>query len=80
MRARGTRAPGDLPILGPDERARLVRLMNLTRAAWRPATRMLLRAELRDARSCGTLAYWGPLYDREDIILANAFGPGAGSE
>jgi hypothetical protein len=73
-------ASNDLPMFGPDERARLVRLMNLSRAAWRPATRMLLRAELRDARSCGSLANWGPLYDLEDVVLANAFAPTARSE
>ena len=47
--------------------------MNLSRAAWRPATRMLLRAELREARSCGTLAGWRPLFDLEDTVLTNAF-------
>jgi len=51
------------PMFGPDERARLVRLMNLSQAAWRPATRMLLREELREARSCGRLANRRPLYD-----------------
>jgi len=61
------------PMFGPDERARLVRLMNLSHAAWRPATRMLLRAELRDARSCGRLANWKPLYDLEDVVLTDAF-------
>jgi len=73
----GSHAPttsADLPAFGPDERARLVRLMNLSRAAWRPATRMLLRAELRDARCCGALTNWGPLYQVEDVLLANPFG------
>jgi len=74
-------APGptasELPPFGPDERAQLVRLMNLSRAAWRPATRMLLRAELRDARSRGPLANWGPLYDLEEVVLADAFGSAA---
>src|SRR5262249_24098830 len=69
----GAIASQELPIFGPDERARLVRLMNLSRASWRPATRMLLRAEWREARSCGLLADWGPLYDLEDVVLGNAF-------
>ena len=68
-----TIAQNDHPMFGPDERARLVRLMNLSQAAWRPATRMLLRAELREARSCGRLANWRPLYDLEDVVLSDAF-------
>jgi len=68
------------PMFGPDERARLVRLMNLSQAAWRPATRMLLRAELREARSCGRLANWRPLYDLEDVVLTDAFAHAAMSE
>ncbi len=68
-----TTAQNGHPMFGPDERARLVRLMNLSRAAWRPATRMLLRAELREARSCGRLANWRPLYDLEDVVLTDAF-------
>ncbi len=68
------------PMFGPDERARLVRLMNLSHAAWRPATRMLLRAELREARSCGRLANWRPLYDLEDVVLADAFASTVMSE
>jgi len=78
------RAPGpsgaiEHPLFGPDERAQLVRLMNLSRAAWRPATRMLLRAELREARSCGPLANWRPLYDLEDVVLGDAFASTARS-
>jgi hypothetical protein len=79
-RAPGRNASHDLPMLGPDERARLARLMNLSRAAWRPATRMLLRAELWEARSCGPLANWRPLYDLEDVVLANPFAPPASGE
>jgi hypothetical protein len=62
-----------LPAIGPEERAQLVRLMNLSRTAWRPTTRMLLRAEWREARSSGPLADWGPMYDLEDVVLANPF-------
>ena len=69
----GPTGPIEHPMFGPDERAQLVRLMNLSRAAWRPATRMLLRAELREARSRGPLANWRPLYDLEDVVLADAF-------
>jgi hypothetical protein len=63
----------ELPEFGSDERARLVRLMNLSRTAWRPATRMLLRAELHEARTRGALADWGVLYDLEDVVLAGPF-------
>lgn len=70
---RQTLAQGDHPVFAPDERAQLVRVMNLSRAAWRPATRMLLRAEIREARSRGTLAKWEALYDLEDVVLDNAF-------
>lgn len=63
----------DWPMLGPEERALLVRLMNLSRTTWRPATRMLLRAEWRQARSCGPLAGWGALDDLEDVVLSNPF-------
>jgi len=75
-----TTAQNGHPMFGPDERARLVRLMNLSQAAWRPATRMLLRAELREARSCGRLASWRPLYDLEDVVLTDAFASTAMSE
>ena len=71
--APGPTGPVEHPLFGPDERARLVRLMNLSRAAWRPATRMLLRAELREARSRGPLANWTPLYDLEEVVLGDAF-------
>jgi hypothetical protein len=80
VRAPETTAQNGHPIFGPDERARLVRLMNLSRAAWRPATRMLLRAELREARSCGRLANWRPLYELEDVVLTDAFGSAAAGE
>ena len=75
-----TTAQNGHPIFGPDEHARLVRLMNLSQAAWRPATRMLLRAELRDARSCGRLVNWRPLYDLEDVVLTDAFASTATSK
>jgi hypothetical protein len=75
-----TTAQNGYPMFGPDERAQLVRLMNLSQAAWRPATRMLLRAELREARSCGRLANWRPLYDLEDVVLTDAFASTAMSE
>jgi hypothetical protein len=41
---------------------------------------MLLRAELREARSCGRLANWRPLYDLEDVVLTDAFASTAMSE
>jgi hypothetical protein len=66
--APATTALNGHPMFGPDERARLVRLMNLSQAAWRPATRMLLQAELREARSCERLANWRPLHDLEEWI------------
>ena len=72
-RGRQTLAQRDHPVFGPDERAQLVRVMNLSHAAWRPATRMLLRAEIREARSRGTLAKWEALHDLEDVVLYNAF-------
>ena len=75
-----TTAQNGHPMFGPDERARLVRLMNLSQAAWRPATRMLLRAELRDASSCGRLVNWRPLYDLEDVVLTDAFASTATSK
>jgi hypothetical protein len=71
--AHGSTVRIDHPAFGSEERAQLVRLMNLSHAAWRPATRMLLRAELREARSRGPLASWGALYDLEDVVLADAF-------
>jgi hypothetical protein len=77
--APGSSGPFEHPMFGPDERAQLVRLMNLSRAAWRPATRMLLRAELREARSRGPLANWRPLYDLEDVVLGDAFASTARS-
>ncbi len=77
--APGSSGPFEHPMFGPDERAQLVRLMNLSRAAWRPATRMLLRAELREARSRGPLADWRPLYDLEDVVLGDAFASTARS-
>lgn len=39
------------PVCGPDERARLIRIMNLSRSATWPAVRPLLRDELREALS-----------------------------
>jgi hypothetical protein len=75
-----TTAQNGHPMFGPNERARLVRLMNLSQAAWRPATRMLLRAELREARSCGRLANWRQLYDLEDVVLTDAFASTAMSK
>ncbi len=77
--APGSSSQFEHPMFGPDERAQLVRLMNLSRAAWRPATRMLLRAELREARSRGPLADWRPLYDLEDVVLGDAFASTARS-
>ena len=78
--APGSSGPFEHPMFGPAERAQLVRLMNLSRnSAWRPATRMLLRAELREARSRGPLANWRPLYDLEDVVLGDAFASTARS-
>jgi hypothetical protein len=72
-------AASDWPALGAEERALLVRLMNLSRTAWRPATRMLLRAEWRQARSGGPLAGWGALDDLEDVVLSNPFATSTNS-
>lgn len=80
LRGRQPLDQGNHPVFGTDERAQLVRVMNLSRAAWRPATRMRLRADLREARSCGSLANWEALYDLEDLVLDNTFASTAISE
>jgi hypothetical protein len=61
------------PVFGPDERARLIRIMNLSRSATRPAVRELLRDELRLALSEEPLASWPVLRRLEEAVNANAF-------
>jgi hypothetical protein len=61
------------PVLGPDERARLIRIMNLSRLAARPAVRPLLRDELREALSQEPLASWPALRCLEEVVNADAF-------
>jgi hypothetical protein len=59
--------------LGPNERASLIRIMNLSRLATEPAARRLLRAELREARSQELLAEWPALRQLEEVLSADAF-------
>jgi hypothetical protein len=73
--ASGTPGQGGCPVFGPDERARLVRLMNLSRAA-----RPLLQAELREARACQAFAQWRLLQDLESVLRADPFAFSVRSE
>lgn len=60
------------PSLGIDERAHLVRMMNLSSAAYRPAVRPMLIGELRDIRTMPTLASWTFLADLDDLLRVDA--------
>jgi hypothetical protein len=60
-------------VLGPDERARLIRIMNLSRCATRPAVRQLLRDELREAMSQQPLATWAALGRLEQALTSSTF-------
>jgi len=57
--------------LGPAERARLVRIINLSRVASRPPGARLLVRELDEALAAEPLASWSPLRD-----LRNTLGAG----
>jgi hypothetical protein len=57
--------------LGPAERARLVRIINLSRVAARPPGATLLASELDEALAAEPLASWSPLRD-----LRNTLGAG----
>jgi hypothetical protein len=61
------------PMCGPDERARLIRIMNLSRSATSPSVRPLLRDELREALSQEPLASWPALRRLEEALNADAF-------
>src|SRR5262249_34112467 len=74
--APGANSPGaehGRPALGPDERARLTRIMNLSRVATRAAAQPLLRLELREALAQETFATWPSLRQLEEVLDAGAF-------
>src|SRR5712691_11054592 len=54
--------------LGPAERARLVRIINLSRVASRPPGARLLVSELDEALAAEPLASWSPLRDLREIV------------
>ena len=56
--------------LGPAERARLVRIINLSRVASRPPGARLLVSELDEALAAEPLASWSPLRDLRNILGA----------
>ncbi len=59
------------PALGADERARLIRLMNLSRSAAAPSVRPALLAELSEALSQESLAGWPFLWELQDLLQAD---------
>ena len=60
------------PPLGVEERARLVRIMNLARSGARPGVRPLLLGELGEARADGTLGAWPFLADLDELLREDA--------
>jgi len=58
-------------LLGPQERPRLMRIMNLSRVAGRPAAAALLLDEVDDALSSDGLRTWRPLRDLRELLRAN---------
>ncbi len=60
------------PSLGPEEQVRLVRIMNLARAATAPSVRPVLLNELSEALAEPPLASWAFLYDLRDLLRADA--------
>lgn len=60
--------------LGPAERARLVRIVNLSRVAARPPGARLLASELDEALAAEPLASWPPLGDLRNILRAGWSG------
>lgn len=64
------------PALDPARRARLLRLMNLFRAAHLPGARELLMAELGELSADPDFARWRLIRDLKELILAE--GPALG--
>ena len=60
--------------LGPEERARLVRIINLSRVAARPPGATLLVSELDEALAAEPLANWSPLGDLRNTLSAGWSG------
>lgn len=61
------------PELGPDERAQLIRIMNLAASAGSlPSIQSMLLAELREAGSSRAMADWRFIRDLEELVEADA--------
>ena len=60
--------------LSAAERAHLIRVMNLSRVAERPAAARLLLTELDEALAAEPLASWPPLRDLRNILRAGWSG------
>ncbi len=56
--------------MGPSERARLVRIINLSRVAERPLGARLLLSELDEVLAAEPFASWSPLSELRDIVQA----------
>jgi hypothetical protein len=56
------------PPIGDDERARLVRIMNLASSAGRPGARAMLLGELQEAADDRRLAGWPFLPDLQELL------------
>jgi hypothetical protein len=56
------------PRFGPDERAHLIRIMNLSKLAQAASGRLALDSELRDARTIPALASWPALQDANILM------------
>jgi hypothetical protein len=65
IRQRHEAAWRDRPSLGPDERAQLVRIMNLSNVRGSGSAKTALANELSDARLSPYLAAWPPLGDAD---------------
>jgi hypothetical protein len=70
----GNQRGSDCPRLGAEERAQLVRIINLSRVAGRPSAGRLLLSELEEAPAIGSLAGWAPLCELRDIVRAGDAG------
>ena len=66
IRRRHAAAWKERPPLGPNERAQLVRIMNLCRLQVSDSVRGALASELSDARALPALASWPPI---EDVMI-----------
>jgi hypothetical protein len=61
-----------LPMLGLEQRARVVRIMNLSRVPWRPVAVRMLLMEVDEALSVEPLSSWPPLRLMRKLLPTNA--------